>query len=920
MAPYPGPPFPIRLTVSMEKSLARYIWSNTRRQQLWILAVVAVSMVPYFLSFDLPKQIVNGPIQGDGFENANATQTFMHLAYDIPLIGHVEFFEGFQLNRLQMLMALSLVFLALVVLNGLFKFYINTYKGRLGERMLRRIRFQLIDRVLRFPPVHFKRVKSAEIATMIKDEVEPMGGFTGDAFVSPALLGGQALTALAFIIIQNFWLGMIAAAIVGVQAVVIPRMRKRLLELGRQRQLTARELSGRVGEIVEGIGSIHGNDTSNLERADIATRLGLIFSIRYDLYQWKFLVKFLNNFLAQVTPFLFYAIGGYLALQGRLDIGQLVAVISAYKDLPGPLKELIDWDQMRQDVQVKYQQVYEQFNVEPLIDGRIQEIPAEAIGPLTAALVVSNLTLSDDSGARLVDHVSVEIRPNETVAIVGPNGSGAEAFAEALGRIVWPDSGRISIDGRDLLELPESITGRRISYASADTYFFHGTLRDNLLYGLKHAPLTDPNYKDEAAQEFKWHAAEALKAGNPTLDLNSDWVDYNAAGATGPDDLLTAIRPVLDAVLISQDILDLALRSTVDTTVHVALAGRIVDLRRSLRERMKDESLDAIVVPFDFENYNSQATVGENLLFGTMKRPMMNNRKLAAHPYFQQLFRDTGLSNDLYAMGLEIAENAVELFHDLPPDHPFFQQLTFMTADDIPTYQALLQKLQSRRFEDASIDERSMIIRLSFAYIEPRHRFGLLSDELMAKIVSARKQFHEHIPDDLAVLIERYDPERFTSSATLMDNVLFGRIAYQQADASDRIRTIMSELFDALDLYDDVLSIGLEFDVGSGGKRLTMVQRQKLNLARALLKRSDYFIFNRPLPALDQRVQDQIIRKVVQDLHEEGKRPAIIWVLSNARLAEIFDRILLFNRGDLVEAGNYPELSEKNGMFKELLS
>ncbi|QPB23481.1 ABC transporter transmembrane domain-containing protein [Rhizobium sp. 007] len=904
----------------MEKSLARYIWSNTRRQQLWILAVVAVSMVPYFLSFDLPKQIVNGPIQGDGFENANATQTFMHLAYDIPLIGHVEFFEGFQLNRLQMLMALSLVFLALVVLNGLFKFYINTYKGRLGERMLRRIRFQLIDRVLRFPPVHFKRVKSAEIATMIKDEVEPMGGFTGDAFVSPALLGGQALTALAFIIVQNFWLGMIAAAIVGVQAVVIPRMRKRLLELGRQRQLTARELSGRVGEIVEGIGTIHGNDTSNLERADIATRLGLIFSIRYDLYQWKFLVKFLNNFLAQVTPFLFYAIGGYLALQGRLDIGQLVAVISAYKDLPGPLKELIDWDQMRQDVQVKYQQVYEQFNVEPLIDSRIQEIPAEAIGPLTAALVVSNLTLSDDSGARLVDHVSVEIRPNETVAIVGPNGSGAEAFAEALGRIVWPDSGRISIDGRDLLELPESITGRRISYASADSYFFHGTLRDNLLYGLKHAPLTDPNYEDEAAQEFKWHAAEALKAGNPTLDLNSDWVDYNAAGATGPDDLLTAIRPVLDAVLISQDILDLALRSTVDTTVHVALADRIVDLRQSLRERMKDESLDAIVVPFDFDNYNSQATVGENLLFGTMKRPMMNNRKLAAHPYFQQLFRDTGLSNDLYAMGLEIAENAVELFHDLPPDHPFFQQLTFMTADDIPTYQALLQKLQSRPFEDASIDERSMIIRLSFAYIEPRHRFGLLSDELMAKIVSARKQFHEHIPDDLAVLIERHDPERFTSSATLMDNVLFGRIAYQQADASDRIRTIMSELFDALDLYDDVLSIGLEFDVGSGGKRLTMVQRQKLNLARALLKRSDYFIFNRPLPALDQRVQDHIIRNVVQDLHEEGKRPAIIWVLSNARLAEIFDRILLFNRGDLVEAGNYPELSEKNGMFKELLS
>ncbi|OCJ09183.1 hypothetical protein A6U87_10070 [Rhizobium sp. AC44/96] len=904
----------------MEKSLARYIWSNTRLQQLWILTVVALSMIPYFLSFDLPKQIVNGPIQGSGFEGEGATQTFFHLSYTFPVIGKVEFFQGIQLDRLQMLMALSLVFLALVVLNGLFKFYINTYKGRLGERMLRRIRFELIDRVLRFPPSQFKRVKSAEIATMIKDEVEPMGGFTGDAFVSPALLGGQALTALAFIIIQNFWLGMIAAAIVGVQAVVIPRMRKRLLELGRQRQLTARELSGRVGEIVDGIGTIHSNDTSNLERADIATRLGLIFSIRYDLYQWKFLVKFLNNFLAQVTPFLFYAIGGYLALQGRLDIGQLVAVISAYKDLPGPLKELIDWDQMRQDVQVKYQQVYEQFNIEPLIDGKIQEVPTEAIGPLAYPLVVTNLTVSDDSGARLVDHVSVEIRPNETVAVVGPNASGIEAFAEALGRLVWPDTGRITIDGKDLLELPESITGRRISYASADTYFFHGTLLDNLLYGLKHAPLTTPSYDDQAALEAKWYAIEAQKAGNPALDLNSDWVDYRAAGATGPQDILKTIRPVLDAVLMSEGVLDLALRSVVDTSIHVTLADHIVDLRAALRKRMEESELGNIVVPFDFDAYNSQATVGENLLFGSMKRPMMNNRRLAAHPYFQALFRETGLSDDLYAMGLEIAENAVELFHDLPPDHPFFQQLTFMTADDIPTYQGLLQKLQSRRFDDATPEERQAIIRLSFAYIEPRHRFGLLTDELMAKIVSARKQFHQNIPDDLAALIERYDPEHFISSASLMDNVLFGRIAYQQADASDRIRAIMGDLFDSLDLFDDVLSIGLEFDVGSGGKRLTMAQRQKLNLARALIRRSDYFVFNRPLSALDQRLQDQITHNIVRGLHKEGERPGIIWVLSNAKLAEIFDRILLFDRGTLVEAGNFPELSEQNGMFKELLS
>ena len=178
---------------------------------------------------------------------------------------------------------------------------------------------------------------------------------------------------------------MIAAVIVAVQIVIIPRMRRRLLVLGRERQLTARELSGRVGEIVDGIGAIHIHDTSNYERADIAARLGRIFKIRYDLYQWKFLVKFINNFLAQVTPFLFYLIGGYLALHGRLDVGQLVAVIAAYKDLPGPMKELIDWDQVRQDVQVKYAQVVEQFSVDGLIEPQSRRSCCNRAGPMTRA-------------------------------------------------------------------------------------------------------------------------------------------------------------------------------------------------------------------------------------------------------------------------------------------------------------------------------------------------------------------------------------------------------------------------------------------------------------------------------------------------------------------------------------------------------
>ncbi|MGL6210806.1 MAG: ABC transporter transmembrane domain-containing protein, partial [Paracoccaceae bacterium] len=436
----------------MEPLLSRYIWTHTRPQQMWILFIVALSMIPYFMAFDLPKRIVNGPINGGGFETPDATQRFMTLSFDVPWIGTVTLFEGVDLERMSMLFALSGVFLGLVIVNGLFKFYINTYKGRLGERLLRRIRFELVDRILRFPPETFKRLKGAEVSSMVKDEVEPLGGFTGDAFVAPFLLGGQAATALLFIFLQSFWLGMITAALVAVQFTIIPRMRRRLLVLGRERQLTARQLAGRVSEIVEGIGSVHAYDTSNYERADIASRLGRIFKIRFDIYQWKFLVKFINNFLASVTPFLFYSVGGYLALNGRLDIGQLVAVIGAYKDLPGPLKDLIDWDQNRQDVQVKYTQVVNQFAIDGLLDPALQTVtPQHEPAVLANGLAAVNLGLADDSGAVLVERLNLKINPGEKLAVVGEAGSGAEALADAIARLVWPKTGKIAAGETDIL-------------------------------------------------------------------------------------------------------------------------------------------------------------------------------------------------------------------------------------------------------------------------------------------------------------------------------------------------------------------------------------------------------------------------------------------------------------------------------------
>src|SRR3712207_5623819 len=267
----------------MDKSLFRYIWRHSKRDQLIIFAVVLASLPFYFASLDLPRRIVNEAIQGKSFAKGNETAPFLQVSFGLPdWLGGATFhlFDGFEVDRLTLLYGLSGLFLFFVLVNGAFKYWINVSKGALGERMLRRMRFDLFALVLRFTPEALRNVKSSETATIIKDEVEPIGGFIGDAFILPMFLGTQALTALVFIMVQNVWLGLLAAGVVGIQFTVIPRLRRELLRLGKQRQLASRRLAGRVGEVVDGVEAVHVHNAHAWERAEIGNRLYELFDIR----------------------------------------------------------------------------------------------------------------------------------------------------------------------------------------------------------------------------------------------------------------------------------------------------------------------------------------------------------------------------------------------------------------------------------------------------------------------------------------------------------------------------------------------------------------------------------------------------------------------------------------------------------------
>ncbi len=268
----------------MERSLFRYIFRHTWRNQVLLLIVTAISFPLIYVSLSIPKEIVNNAIPGK------------HIPASI---------FGFEVGHISYLMLLSFLLLALITLNGVLKYWLNVYSGVIGERALRRLRHDLYQQVLRFPLPQFKTMSSGEIIPMVVAETDPIGGFIGESISLPAFQGGLLVTYMVFIFLQDFWLGLAAIALYPPQVWLIPRLQKKINLMSKERVQQARALSDRIGETVAGAAEIRGNDTFLRERADISDRLGKIYAIRFDIFKRKFFVKFLNNFLAQITPFFF---------------------------------------------------------------------------------------------------------------------------------------------------------------------------------------------------------------------------------------------------------------------------------------------------------------------------------------------------------------------------------------------------------------------------------------------------------------------------------------------------------------------------------------------------------------------------------------------------------------------------------------
>ncbi len=822
----------------IDKTLFKFIWRFSKRDQFILLAVTTALFPFLFLTLELPKRIINDAI------GAQSSQ--------------VEFL-GFDLTQEQFLWVLCGAFLASVLVHGLLKMRINTMKGVLSERMLRRLRYSLIERMLRFPKPYFQRTSQGELVAMITGETEPMGGIMGDALTQPVLQAGQMLTILVFLFLQSFWFGLAAIALIPLQAWLIPKLQRQINQMNKQRIKEVRQLAALIGESAAGASDLRTHGGWRQRLSMVTERLGVVFTIRFRIYQKKFFMKFINNFITQLTPFFFFSIGGYLVIQGNVSLGALVAALAAYKDLSSPWKELLTYYNQAQDMSLRWETVVEKFSPSGVIDEELMKGKPENDKRLDGAVHLHEVSVADSDGNMVLENISVEMPKGSLVGIAAPSEEDRRALADLLIREIVPVSGRIEVAGSNLNDLHQATVSRRIGHANSKPVLFQGTFGENVMMSLSNAP-TEP-----VSEDARRLLDEAIAAGNSADPMSARWLDPAVAGVSDEAELRAWWMTLIEAIGSDGPMFRKALDQVVDTQASQVLQERLVALRPKVWQAVVEAGLTRYVHRFDPKLYNPGLPVASNLFFATLKRPM-SQQDISHQQELFILLRNLGLESGLLAVSKEVVDLLARIFGTDGTEHPLFRKLGLDPALFERSVQ-IVRAADLKSFDTLDDADKAVLMTLP-AQISAEQIGPAFTEEMQQRVVAQRSQHRERLQDALK---ESYAPlamDRLAEGMSVLENVLFGKLSDSAGGRADDLRRIVSDVLENEGLKPAVIDLIYDLPLSLNGTNLPAIFAEPLSLIRAAIKRPDILVMDQILNSYDQSTRIMVhknLRKLLPD-------------------------------------------------------
>jgi ATP-binding cassette, subfamily B, bacterial len=373
------------------------------------------------------------------------------------------------------ILATALVSMAFGVAQG----WLNSL---VGEGIMRDLRTQLVAHLHRMPLAFFTGTKTGEIMNRVSNDVDNVDNVVTGTLTTIITNVVMILTTLVAMFIWNWKLALVSLVVVPFMVLPLGPVGRRMYDIRKKTRVQRDAIESITQETlsISGIGLIKSFAREAYERArfyDVGTRLMNLEVHLAMVGRW-----FIASITAMVIvgPAIVWLGGGWLAVQGMLDVGVIVAFIGYIQGrLYGPAAALVGVQVQIVSALAVFERIFEYLD---MATEEYSPPGAVALGRIAGDVRFDHVTFGYDPERVVLHDVSFEIKPGQIAAFVGPSGAGKSTITQLVPRFYDPQEGRVLIDEHDVKTVTLESLRDGIGIVTQETYLFHDTINANLRY------------------------------------------------------------------------------------------------------------------------------------------------------------------------------------------------------------------------------------------------------------------------------------------------------------------------------------------------------------------------------------------------------------------------------------------------------
>lgn len=393
--------------------------------------------------------------------------------------------------RLLLLAVGAMVAVAAVTqLLGVVQTWLST---QVGQRVMHGLRTSVFGHLQKQSLGFFTRTRGGEVQSRLVNDVGGMQGVVTSTATSIASNVTTAVATAVAMVALSWRLSLLSLLVIPPALWLTRKVALLRREVTAQQQRRLADLNAQIEEglSVSGIRLAKTLGTGARSAARFAdTSEDLVgLELRSQLAgRWRMATM---QIVFSVIPALVYLAAGLPATSGGMTIGTLVAFTALQGAIFRPLMGLLNVTAQWVASMALFSRVFEYLDLVPDVPAPVNPVPMDPARVVGHVRVEGVTVRYPGSNRAAVDGVTLDVPAGSTLALVGPTGSGKSTIAGLLGRLLDPDTGRVTVDGVDVRDLDPDVLASVVGTVSPESYLVHATVRENLLLARPSATETD---------------------------------------------------------------------------------------------------------------------------------------------------------------------------------------------------------------------------------------------------------------------------------------------------------------------------------------------------------------------------------------------------------------------------------------------